>query len=976
MSRSPSGEEGAEREAGESALSPPVASLPPPPFLDGGAGDDTLSGGKGADTLSGGAGNDVFYGTRSRLDGDRIADYGDGDVIRVRGLNADRAQVLLSSEDGVTTVGIDRNGDGTAETTLTVDGVFDSATIADAGNGTADITLEAPLPPPIGTNLLANSDFENVSGFNHGSWGTFSQIEGWTAEDSDPSTTAVAPIEIQIGRQGGAPVSPEGWESDNQVLELDSHAENGGVSGETNAKITQTFTVFEAATYALSFDFAARQRGSQIAETSEFSIEIDGQTVYTKTDAGLVWTSDWLTLELGVGVHTISFVGGDADGSSDSYGALIDNVELVQGTEPVRELLPNLNATEGADTLIGTAGADTVNGLGGDDAVSGMAGDDVLSGGAGTDTLIGGVGGDTLVGGAGSDVFEAVSADLDGDVIADFEDGDSIRLTDIAPGQTVSVLVDAGVTIVTILAADGTTIAATFTVNGEYPGAALISDGVNGSLLTLSVVVQATTGADVITGTSGADTIDALGGDDVLSGGAGNDVLSGGAGADSLFGGLGDDVIWADALDGQLDGGDGNDVLVVAQGTDLSTLDHNGFETAWLVDNQGAVVETVDLTAPLEATGPIYTFLNSANQITSLQFSAGVSEVLETLNVASPWSIIGTPDFNGDGTDDVFWRATNGFVSRWTLDDVDGFTPESAVPVSPDWAVLATGDFDGGGQADILWRNTVTGGTTTWINGTPSASTVGVVPDWSIEEVADFDGDGTDEVLWRNGTTDQATVWSFGNDGTAITGTQIGLSDAWTKQGLGDFDGDGGQDILWRNDASGTAAIWTGIGTDGAAFHPGIALSNAWAVVSTDNDFNGDGKDDILFRNESAGLATVWEMDGGTPTFGPALAAANVWSPDATGDFDGDGKDDILWRSDFGQVSVWEMDGTAAETMYSFTLANEWQILDVARLDGGPTDDLVIRHADGRFATVAMADGAEPTITIASDSLSSDWTLV
>ncbi|MEA5559520.1 calcium-binding protein, partial [Nodularia spumigena] len=313
-------------------------------LLNGGTGDDVLSGGEGKDTLVGGAGNDALHADAA----DTVVDGGEGeDTLHVGS---------LSDLDGMSIAGIE---------VLVVDGV---------------------TAPAAGANLLINADFEDVTGFNHGSWGTFTQISGWTAEDLDTQAPGVAPLEIQVGTQSGAPA---GWSSTNKVLELDSHADNGGAGGHTNVKATQSFTVFQAGTHTLSFDFAARMLGGQTATTSEFSIQIDGETVYTKTDAEHAWRSDWFTIDLGVGRHTLTFIGGDADGTSDTYGALIDNIELVLGTEPVRDLIPDPVATptEGNDTLVGTDGNDTIAALGGNDVVSGGSGNDLLNGGTGDDVL-------------------------------------------------------------------------------------------------------------------------------------------------------------------------------------------------------------------------------------------------------------------------------------------------------------------------------------------------------------------------------------------------------------------------------------------------------------------------------------------------------------------------------------------------------------------------------------------------------------
>ncbi len=81
--------------------------------------------------------------------------------------------------------------------------------------------------------------------------------------------------------------------------------------------------------------------------------------------------------------------------------------------------------TEQENIIFGDDGNDTLRGGEKDDTLNGGAGNDVLHGNGGDDVLIGGPGRDFMVGGAGNDVFrfDAV-ADMDGDLIAAFHNGD------------------------------------------------------------------------------------------------------------------------------------------------------------------------------------------------------------------------------------------------------------------------------------------------------------------------------------------------------------------------------------------------------------------------------------------------------------------------------------------------------------------------------------------------------------------------
>jgi large repetitive protein len=87
----------------------------------------------------------------------------------------------------------------------------------------------------------------------------------------------------------------------------------------------------------------------------------------------------------------------------------------------------------GDSTLIGSSEDDALFGFAGDDVLIGRAGDDDIDGGTGDDEIWGNAGGDSLEGESGFDTFKFASfADLDGDVIVDFEGGDRVDLSAIA----------------------------------------------------------------------------------------------------------------------------------------------------------------------------------------------------------------------------------------------------------------------------------------------------------------------------------------------------------------------------------------------------------------------------------------------------------------------------------------------------------------------------------------------------------------
>lgn len=66
---------------------------------------------------------------------------------------------------------------------------------------------------------------------------------------------------------------------------------------------------------------------------------------------------------------------------------------------------PDINGTDGNDTLFGTETAEEINAGAGDDAVAAWSGDDTVNAGDGEDVVLGENGNDLIFGGAGDDVF-------------------------------------------------------------------------------------------------------------------------------------------------------------------------------------------------------------------------------------------------------------------------------------------------------------------------------------------------------------------------------------------------------------------------------------------------------------------------------------------------------------------------------------------------------------------------------------------
>jgi len=209
--------------------------------------------------------------------------------------------------------------------------------------------------------------------------------------------------------------------------------------------------------------------------------------------------------------------------------------------------------------------------------LEGAAGNDSVQGNSGNDTLMGGLGADTLTGGAGLDTFTGSAADLNGDLITDYQAGEIIAVQ--GESFTVdNVTLTQGSTIIGIDLDDDGIVDIHVTLSLDLP--TLLAMG-----LTLSVVsgpdgtevsfIPAMAGVTREGSPWGGSTLDGAGGNDLLLGQgwgntinalAGNDVIQGGQGNAHIDGGDGQDIITAGGWNNWISGGSGNDVIDAGQG--------------------------------------------------------------------------------------------------------------------------------------------------------------------------------------------------------------------------------------------------------------------------------------------------------------------------------------------------------------------------------------------------------------------------
>ncbi|SHI49590.1 Ca2+-binding protein, RTX toxin-related [Shimia gijangensis] len=500
-------------------------------FVDGGAGDDTISTGDDADTILGGSGNDEID---AGVDADEV-DAGTGDDLVVGGEGSD---TILGGE-----------GDDTIYGGL--DPAFpDYLNIPDDGSsGPADPVTnngEDLIDGGAGNDVIfGQDDNDTITG---GAGNDF--IDAGVDNDSVDGGTG---IDIVVGGQGDDTL--HGGDDTDLVL---------GGSGD---------------------DVVSGDDGVDILDGGEGDDTVDGGagTDFIFGEEG----HDELT----GGDDTDLIVGGEGDdtiygdGTSGEGNTAGGAADLLVGGEGDDSILGG----SGGDIIDGGAGADEMFGGDDRDVFTEVGVGDVIDGGEGGDdydTLV--IGGNALIdydpldpsGESGTITF------LDLDTMTEIgtatftnvenviyvEDlpnhdeflaealSDAADVPDVIATSTSEILED-DFTGSTVGIVDGTI--ADDLIDGSYVDAEgdRIDPLANG-------VPGATTNNDTVHGYDGNDTIGGALGDDEILGGDGDDIISGGEGNDILRGEVGNDFLFGNAGNDELAGDEGSDTLLGNEGND------------------------------------------------------------------------------------------------------------------------------------------------------------------------------------------------------------------------------------------------------------------------------------------------------------------------------------------------------------------------------------------------------------------------
>lgn len=204
---------------------------------------------------------------------------------------------------------------------------------------------------------------------------------------------------------------------------------------------------------------------------------------------------------------------------------------------------------------------------------------------------------------------------------------------------------------------------------------------------------------------------------------------------------------------------------------------------------------------------------------------------------AAGWRLAGVGDFNQDEEADFVWLNEDGRAALWLMNGKTVFKALSLrnwPGASSGWQLLGTGDFNGDGSTDLAWENRK-GQTAVWLmDGTNfvSASVLrdgqAAAPGWRAVAIGDFNADSKPDILWQN-TEGSLAVWLM--NGTLFgSAARISASPGrgWQVTGAGDFNFDNKPDILFRN-ANGQLMFWR---MNGTSFVQSTLLRSGEAVAA------------------------------------------------------------------------------------------------------------------------------------------------
>ena len=314
---------------------------------------------------------------------------------------------------------------------------------------------------------------------------------------------------------------------------------------------------------------------------------------------------------------------------------------------------------------------------------------------------------------------------------------------------------------------------------------------------------------------------------------------------------------------------------------------------------------------------------SSADNVHSLNNTAGLIAQFEATKVALPSNNGAVNDINSDGTTDLLWSSDTGFA-YWLMSGPTRLSASSYARKG--FQLSATGDFNGDGLLDLIWTNgsSIYAWTTTG-SGYKSVF-VGYYDgtNWELVGAGDMNGDGRPDLLWHSRKTSRFTYWTM-KGLQASGGPVFEIGSEYRFVGSGDFNGDGKLDIVWTNGSS----VYVWLGNGGYQFTSKLVgtYGSGWVLKGV-GDIDGDGSPDLLFHNQAGASFAYWILRNCAPVKSAAFPIGSQFSVGAIGDFNGDGKADVMW-TDGAALYEWIGSGSSFASHYVANYGGGWSLIQM-----------------------------------------------
>lgn len=246
-------------------------------------------------------------------------------------------------------------------------------------------------------------------------------------------------------------------------------------------------------------------------------------------------------------------------------------------------------------------------------------------------------------------------------------------------------------------------------------------------------------------------------------------------------------------------------------------------------------------------------------------------------SIVAGLSVRAVAKFGNSGEPDLVYQNTGSNAVTVYYYGLGGAIPQGSACVScgidtSSWRLVGTGDFDGNGTPDLVYQNTQTHQVNVdYYSGTTfigwSCLSCGIdITNWQVVAVADFDGNGTPDLVYQNTQTSQVHVNYYGGSGGASfigwACLSCGINTTnWQVKAAADFDGNGVPDLVYQNTQTSQVNVDYYAGSGGATFIGWACLScgintSGWHIVGA-SDFDGNGVPDLVYQNTQTGQVNV-----------------------------------------------------------------------------------------------------------------------